>query len=92
MGNACECGASYVSCASRQDKFARRAFHAYDYRVKKRKNSAAKRRTVQWGEDVDALAVTLAAARGYYPEKSKGGVSKFLSDLVMRATKDTKAK
>jgi hypothetical protein len=47
---------------------------------------------VQWGEDVDALAVTLAADRGYYPEKSKGGVSKFLADLVLKAKKPNTSK
>jgi hypothetical protein len=60
--------------------------------VKKHKNRVAKRRTVQWGEDVDALAVSLAADRGYYPEKSKGGVSKFLADLVVKAKKPTSSK
>jgi hypothetical protein len=61
--------------------------HAYDYRVKKPKISASRRRTVQWGKDVDALAVTLAADRGYYPEKINGGVSQLLADLVLKANK-----
>jgi hypothetical protein len=45
---------------------------------------------VKWSLDVDHLAITLAAAQGYYPEKSKGGVSKFLADLVLRAKKAEK--
>jgi hypothetical protein len=56
--------------------------------VKKRKISASRRRTVQWGKDVDALAVALAADHGYYPEKINGGVSQLLADLVVRAKKD----
>ena len=68
------------------------ALHAYDYRVKRSKNSADRKRTVKWSEDVDALAITLAAAHGYYPEKSKGGVSKFLADLVLRAKKANSSK
>jgi hypothetical protein len=58
--------------------------------VKKRTNSADRKRTVKWSLDVDHLAITLAAAQGYYPEKSKGGVSKFLADLVLRAKKAEK--
>lgn len=58
--------------------------------MKKPKKSPSKRRTLQWDEEVDALAITLAAAQGYYPEKSKGGVSKFLADLVTQAKKGQK--
>jgi len=53
--------------------------------VKKKEKSAGKRRTVAWSEDVDSLAIALAAARGYYPEKTKGGVSRLLADLIVRA-------
>ena len=60
--------------------------------MKQHKNSPPRRRTVQWGEDVDALAVTLAAAKGYYPEKTKGGVSQFLADLVVKAKKANSSK
>ena len=55
--------------------------------MKRAKGRPTKRRTVQWEKKVDDLAVTLAAAQGYYPEKSKGGVSKFLADLVLKAKK-----
>lgn len=42
---------------------------------------------LQWGQDVDATAVALAAKAGYYPEKTKGGVSRFLADLVAAAAR-----
>ena len=32
----------------------------------------------------DEIAIELATKEGYYPEKTNGGVSKFLTDLVLR--------
>lgn len=42
-------------------------------------------RTIRWSVPVDDLAVRLASENGYYPEKTNGGVSRYLSDLVRRA-------
>jgi hypothetical protein len=42
-----------------------------------------RRRSIAWSVEADAEAIELARQRGYYPEKTHGGVSKMLADLVV---------
>lgn len=44
--------------------------------------STLKNRTVRWDKSIDELAQQLAIERGYLPERTNGGVSAFLSDLI----------
>jgi hypothetical protein len=50
----------------------------------KKKSSDSRKRNIQWDISLDDLAVQLAFELGYFPEKRNGGVSKMLSDLVLK--------
>jgi hypothetical protein len=49
----------------------------------KTKSNSVRRRSIAWSAEADAEAIELARLRGYYPEKTHGGVSKMLADLVV---------
>lgn len=55
------------------------------------KKDSMKNRTVRWPDSLHELAIQLAAERGYYPERAKGGVSKMLSDLVLKEAQKAQA-
>ncbi len=67
-----------------QEKLASHPFHTYDSpRMSVVQKLQRKQRTVIWEEKVDKIAVRLAVEGGFYPEKTNGGVSAFLSELVV---------
>ncbi len=57
-----------------------------------KKTSSQRNRTIRWNTDMDELAIQQAVANGYYPERTNGGVSKYLADLVRSAGEGAKSK
>ena len=56
------------------------------------KTDKQRNRTIRWNTDLDELAIQQAVANGYYPERTNGGVSRYLADLVRSAVKGAKTK
>jgi hypothetical protein len=52
--------------------------------------SGKRNRTIRWDKKTNKIAEDLAIEAGYYPEKKNGGVSRLLSDLVLREAGEIK--
>lgn len=57
-----------------------------------KKTGRQRNRTIRWNTELDALAIEQAVANGYYPERTHGGVSRYLADLVRSAGEGSKTK